>query len=271
VDVQPLTHRNSDGNLYERLPEVTAQIERALQLDLETLLDQVRISESSSPLYIQEECIVYLIRHFRREKQDSLVNYLAEMLIGRIAITVKIGLRALYADNAADAYNELIFRLFDRILDVQSDRGDFLQVRFWRALKYLTISTYNDSAEREEQDRELEIATVSLPLDEDENEILNRTDSPWEALPDKNLLPEEQAIQAIVIDRVNSLDEPYRTAFVLRYFMHLKLDSQNESELTLSRYFGKPSRTIYNWLTKAEKQLENWWNNHASTRTEGKS
>lgn len=256
MEVQPLTRCNSSGVPYQRLPAVTAQIERALGLSTDNLLEHARMSDSCSPLYLQEESLVYLIRHFRRGGHEALVNDLSEVLYGRTAKWAKSRLRVLSPDNLEDGIHNVISGVFEKILDLDSDRGDFFQVKFWLALKRITISTYKSEKKQYEKDVETEAATASLPRDDDD-EPVNCTDNPWEAIPDQQLLPEQKVL---VSEGISSVSEPYQTAYILHNLMRFQVESLDPNEPTVSTMLGKTSRTIRNWLAKAEEQLENWRN-----------
>lgn len=256
MEVQPLTRCNSGGVPYQRLPAVTAQIERALRLDTDGLLEQVRVSDANSSFFIKEESLVYLIRHFRRGGCGAVVDHLSEVLYGRIADWIKSRLRVLGHENLEDGFSNVVLDVFDGILDVNSDGSDFFQVRFWLALQRKTISSYRRAQKQHEVDLELEAATAALPRDDDD-EPVNRTDNPWEAIPDQQLLPEQQVL---VAEGVSSIDEPYRTAYILHNIMRFQVESLDPNEPTVSTMLGKTSRTIRNWLAKAEEQLENWRN-----------
>lgn len=256
MEVQPLTRCDSSGVPYQRLPAVTAQIERALGLSTDNLLEHARMSDSCSPLYLQEESLVYLIRHFRQGGCGAVVEHLSEVLYSRIADWIKSRLRALGHENLEDGFSNVVFDVFDGILDVNSDGSDFFQVRFWLALQRKTISIYRRAQKQYEVDMELEAATAALPRDDDD-EPVNRTDNPWEAIPDQQLLPEQQVL---VAEGVSSIDEPYRTAYILHDIMRFQVESRYPNKPTVSTMLGKTSRTIRNWLAKAEEQLENWRN-----------
>ncbi len=54
------------------------------------------------------------------------------------------------------------------------------------------------------------------------------------------------------------LDEPMRTAFVLRHYEGWPIEDRDETVPTISRYFNKTPRTIRNWMTTAEQALAAW-------------
>lgn len=256
MEVQPLTHCYSSGVLYHRLPEVTAQIECALGLSTDDLLERTRISDADSPLFVKEESLVYLIRHFRRGGHDGVVGDLSAILIGRIATSVKSRLRVLGRDNLEDGFQDVIAGVFERILDLERDRGDFFQVRFWVGVQRLTITTFNKYKKQHDEDLEHEVAAASLPLDDDDGP-LDRSGNPWEALPGPQLLPEQYLL---VTDAVASISVRYRDAYILHNIMRFQVESLDPNEPTVSTMLGKTSRTIRNWLVRAEEQLENWQN-----------
>ena len=136
---EPLTHRNTEGEVYQRLGQVDSQIQMALALETRELQARSDITDKTSPEFLKEECLVYLIRHHKAGNQQCM-NGLSESLLRRCGTWIKSKFHSLDPELADEGFLEVIFQLFKRILDLDSDRGDFLQVRFWLALKRLTIA-----------------------------------------------------------------------------------------------------------------------------------
>jgi hypothetical protein len=148
VQVQPLTHCNSAGEVYQRTAAVHSQIEAALTLTSSQLVERARIADHHSPDYFQEECLVYLVREFCRRGDKSIVNDLSEILYDRCKNMIFGRLQALGLQAVDDAFNDVILDLFASSVDLGSDRGDFLQVRFGLALQRLIIGVYNHHVRR---------------------------------------------------------------------------------------------------------------------------
>ena len=79
---QPLTRRNTDGQVYQRLAVVDRQINEALGLGDEELRSRLEIRDEKSPAFLKEESLVYLIRHHHGAGNRDLVNVLAECVKG---------------------------------------------------------------------------------------------------------------------------------------------------------------------------------------------
>ena len=94
------------------------------------------------PDFLKEESLVYLIRHYFEVGNRQRVNDLSEFLLGRCAKLIYGKLGGLGTDARDDGYAEVVEQLFARILDLESDRGDFLQVRFWKVLERLTVQVF---------------------------------------------------------------------------------------------------------------------------------
>src|SRR5260370_5666391 len=71
------------------------------------------------------------------------------------------------------------------------------------------------------------------------------------ALADPSI-PMEQRL--LYREGLSMLKEPYRTAFILRYYEGWQIDAKEPSVPTLSRYFKKSPRTLQTWLTLAEER-----------------
>ncbi len=62
--------------------------------------------------------------------------------------------------------------------------------------------------------------------------------------------------QVLINDALESLDEPLRTVFILRYKYNMQVESIDPNEPTLRNHFDKTPRPIRNWLKKADEILK---------------
>lgn len=255
LHIQPLTHCTKDGKLYRRSAIVDSQIESALALATVHLVDRARSPDHHSSDHLQEEYIVYLIREYMRKDQDSIVNDLSQILFRRCAKFINSRLQSLGPDIVEEAFHDVIQEMFIQISDLDSNRSDFLQVRFWDALKTLVITTFN------RYQNKLEEAKNTVPLsslagyETDTDDSNNRTFVPLEDVVDSSLTMERRLLYR---DGLNTLEDPHRTAFVLRHYYGWPIEANDASVPTISRHFDKTSRTIRIWLSQAEETLERW-------------
>lgn len=247
--IKPLTRRNLEGEVYERLPSVEAQIQEALVLAPEPLIERARVREIDSPLYLQEETLVYLIREHYRENQRNLVDSLTDALLRRcskrINNLVRGSVESRYVD---DCFRHIIKEVFERILDLERDRGDFAQVRFWVFLDRQIVEGIKKYLREERRDA----LTSSLDAEED----ADPEEPPPIEVEDTRIFRADE--RAMYREGLRVLKEPLRTAFILRYFENWQIQSDDPSEATISRHFDVTPRTIHNWLKKAEQELLNW-------------
>jgi len=152
---KPLTRKNRKGELYLRLPEVDDQIAIALQLNVAELIDRVTISDFKLEGFFQEECIVYIIRHYYLAENHKMVSKLFELLMSRCMGFVYERLVTLGEDKKNEAYSEVIKHLVENILEFETGKGDFFQVRFWVGLERLTISEFGKQLEIIKEDQNL--------------------------------------------------------------------------------------------------------------------
>src|SRR5947199_10780852 len=87
--VRPLTRRNTDtGALYERLPEVEAQVRRTLALEEAVLIGEMQHGYDL-PAHIKDEALCYLIRERLRDGLHEVANTITEVLLRRHAGTIR--------------------------------------------------------------------------------------------------------------------------------------------------------------------------------------
>lgn len=240
--IKPLTRRNSDGVTYERLPKVTEQIRVAVGMASHDLLNRAKVSDSTSLEYLQEECLVHLIRIYHNQKQDGIVSQLAEILLNRSITHISENLKSLSEEFSEDAIQDVVTHIFERILDLETDRADFMEVRYWLSLQRLTVSTYQKYYKLQYESRRYVGATLSFDSDDEDEEV---------KLVAPGILPEEFAI---LQDALNAIEEPYRQVFMLYHYEGWQIESKDVNEPTISKHFEVTGRTIRNWLKIAGEQ-----------------
>lgn len=253
--IRPLTHRNKDGEVYERTDEVNGQIRAALALEPEPMLERARIRSYEAAGYLREECLIYLVREYLRRGVVSIAKRLAEILCRRCAKSVNERLRSLGPRYVDDAFNDVMKEMFERINDLGNDRGDYFQVRFWVALKGLAIKVFGRYVKRIEREKREQTWTRigAVPGNEDgESDAPDPLASAAEpTVPVGDLPVLKEGLNAIT-------DFRHRIAFVLRYYGGIQTESKDPDEPTISKFFETTPRTIRNWLKQAEKDLEGW-------------
>lgn len=249
---QPLTHRNADGEVYLRLPVVDRQIKEALGSDQVELRSRLEIRVEDSPSFLKEEALVYLIRHYHSAGNREFVNDLAECLLKRCATWIDGKLRGLRTDLREDGYAGVVAEVFARILDLASDRGDFLQVRFWMGIERITVDVFR---------KQVSQFDTESSGDYDQPTIDELTQRGAVVVPTASVgrPVESEAIDNVMIEAaLNQLEEPIRSAYLLRHHKGWSIEDKDPAAQTISRHFGKTPRTIRNWLSKADEILEAW-------------
>lgn len=260
LSVPPLTRRNRKGELYLRSEEVETQILHALSLDRRELQERVSRLDHEAPGYLGPECLVFLIRKFYRDSDTGMVDVLTRGLLARCSTRIRRGLdRIEDRDAKAEAQSEVIGQLFQTILDVDSDRGDFLQVRFWVVVDRLTFKARNRAFSAANQANEMLRLSQVAGEDSDEgddDEPLQRARS--ESAEDTRTSPDRRILEEDAERALAAINPAHAEAFRLRYMHDMPIEDQDPDVHTISRHFNKTPRAIRNWLNAAESALQRW-------------
>ena len=249
---QPLTRRNSDGEVYQRLLVVDWQITEALLLDYEELRSRLEVRDEDSPAFLKEESLVYLIRHHHRAGTREFVNDLTECLLKRCATWIDGKLGSLRKDLREDGNSGVVAEVFARILDLTSDRGDFLQVRFWMGIERITVDVFRKQVKQFDTEWSGDYDQAAIDGLEQQGAVVVPTAS-------TGLSVESEAIDNVSIDAaLHQLEEPIRSAYLLRHHRGWPIEDKDPAVQTISRHFDKTPRTIRNWLARADERLETW-------------
>lgn len=250
-DVRPLTRRYADtGVPYERLPEVEAQVRRALTLEEQSLAMEMR-RDYQSPEHIKDETLCYLIRERMRAGRHDDANTIVEVLLRRHARTIRsrIGRGGVDERHREDCAGEIVIQLLTELFDVESDRSDFAQVRF--GLYFKRVSDGVISKFRSLQERERQAHSVASPPDDSTEEI-----DLLDTLADERVLSAEDLL--VMRDALAHLPGHLREPFILRHFDGWQIESDSSSEPSISRLLNVTPRTIRNRLRDAEATLRRW-------------
>jgi RNA polymerase sigma factor (sigma-70 family) len=250
-DVRPLTRRYvGTGASYERLPEVEAQVRRALALEEQALTAEIR-HDYNSPEHIKDETLCYLIRERVRADLHEDANTIVEVLLRRHArvIRSRIGRGGVDEWHREDCAGEIVIQLLTELFDVDSDRSDFAQVRF--GLYFKRVSDGVISKFRNLQERERQTESVAATRD-DRTEEVDLLDT----LADERALSAEDRI--VMRDALAHLPADLREPFILRHFDGWQIESDSPTEPSISRQLKVTPRTVRNRLRDAEAKLRRW-------------
>jgi hypothetical protein len=250
MQIKPLTRKNKAGELYERLPEVENQIRSTLALDRQTLRERIKVRDVENEVFLQEECLVYLIRHFRHLNEIDLIEDLSNALIERIKGRIGKYMRFLDVRHALDGYTDAVGIVFSQLLNIDSDACDFAQVRFWVWLKARVTGVLDEYTRQQDIDA-MSDSTIS-------NEDGESVDI-FEILPEGMLNGRPSAeVKLEVWDALNVLNDIERQVVLMRIYGGWEIENANPDVPTISRHFNVTSRTIRNWLNQATKKLTKW-------------
>ncbi len=249
---QPLTHRNAAGEVYQRLAVVDRQINEALGLRQVELRSRLEVRDEDSPSFLKEEALVYLVRHYHRAGDRQFVNDLSECLLKRCATWIDGKLRGLRTDLREDGHSGVVAEVFGRLLDLDSDRGDFLQVRFWVAIERITVDVFRKQVSQFDTESSGDYDQATIDDLTQRGAVVVPTTSAGRPI-------ESEAIDNVLIEAsLHQLEEPIRSAYLLRHHKDWPIEDKDPDVQTISRHFGKTPRTIRNWLSKADEILEVW-------------
>lgn len=249
--VRPLTRRNIDtGALYERLPEVEAQVRRALALEEVVLVAEMQ-HDYKSPAHIKDETLCYLILERVRACRYEEASAITEVLLRRIAGTIRQRVVSGGIDerHREDCEGEIVSQLLTELYDVKTDRGDFAQMRFglyFKRLSYLVIHNFRQLQQCERQ------AESVISTQDDRAEEIDLLDT----LADERALSAEERV--LLRDALARLPDTLREPFLLRYFDGWQIESDSPTEPSISRRLNVTPRTVRNRLRDAEAILRRW-------------
>jgi hypothetical protein len=255
--LRPLTRTNgATGRPFERDAAVERQIGEALALEPEALVARAHVRDRCDERFLREECLVYLIREYSRDATErGQARWLASDLSGELLLRMEgyLGseLRRLGPDHFEEAGDEVVANVFGKITDQQSDIADFAQVSFWTFLAAKVSDAYRKHLTQLKKEQS-QVAPAWVHGSEPAGD-LELSGSHGDLEPEPATGPEIDA-GLLSEELLGRLTGHHLVAMKL-HLAGWPIESKNDSEPTISRYFGKTPRTINNWLREAQKQL----------------
>lgn len=239
--IHPLTR-----NHYQRLPVVELQIGLALKLDATSLIARSKVPDKGHPEDLSAEALVYFIRRADRDGDTKTREALFRELLDRCTPFFRGKFRGCDRATREDLQGDVLKQVIDDAL-AEDDRGDFMQVRFWRYLELKSIDACRKAFNHADNTESLETGYSG--------DVESEGRSKLESLPDNKLSPEELAM---ISEGLVKLPPKLRHVFLLRHYFGMKVGDEADAdpnEVTLARQFNCTGRTIRNWLKEAGKLL----------------
>lgn len=242
IELIPITQRNKDGELYQRSPEVESQIRDALTLDRKRLIERINQKDYGSHEYVQPECLVYLIRAFRICGEWEFADKMMIALIDRCKKKIDTILRKLLTQHYIDeCFEEVIDEIIGQIYDMNSDKSNYGEIRFWVWLNGRICSVRRKYFKYQEED------SRANNVDDYGNNLKDDRVNFGKILENKDGLTKAVSI----------LTERERQIYIMRYDWKWQVFSENPSVNTISKHFKVTARAVQKWFEKAEEKLRN--------------
>lgn len=243
--VKPLTKHTDGGAVYTRRADAELQIEKIITLEPRQILAMLGAgSERGEADYLLDETLVYLLREARRANDKDLLNDLYLELNKRIwRKLARFRANFKQPSDFEDFGQKTEMAILRKILNVDSDAGDFAQVQFGSFVLSEAKSAWKQNLVQIKKDQEFLDAPRGED-DEDENGLENLSlIGDFDA--EKRLIHEEKMRQL-------SPDQQIIAAMLMDGF---QIESKRPDEMTISKHLNVTSRTIRNRIKEIREIL----------------
>ena len=241
--IEPLTRGG-----YKRLAKVERQIGEAVKVDGRALVQRSRQRDEAAPDFLSPEALAYFIRRAIRNDEVRIRDDLFRELLERCIPHFRGKFRGFSREDREDLQGEAQKMIIEDLF-AKDDRGDFMQVRFWKYLERKCIDACRVALRQTEDTESLETSYSGDGVSEGLTELDKQVDH--------QLSPEELAM---ISEELERLPSRLRHVFLLRHYVGMKIGSDQlgkpkGGELTIAAQFGRMGRTIRNWLNEANRLL----------------
>ena len=248
--VEPLTR-----GYYRRLPAVERQIAEALMLEPQALVTRAQQRDETASDFLSAEALVYFIRQAIRNDNVKTRDALFRELFERCMPYFRGKFRGFNPEDRKDLQGEVTTKVAEDLF-ATDDRGDFMQVRFWKYLDNKSIDADRKAIRYNDNTESLDTGYSGDGISEGWTRL--------EREVDRRLSPEQLAIIAEGLDK---LPQHLRRVFLQRHYVGMNIGPDDPSavagnELTIAGQFGHSGRTIRNWLKEADGLLASFQEGH---------
>lgn len=239
-EIEPLTKKGEDGNLYFRRKDVLEQLESLVNIDPAELERRVRILREADEGSIKSENLVHLMRTYHGLALESAIYETLAHRVKGIAYRRTKLFRADAVESGEDFVQSVLLGVLEKVLDFSSDSGQFAQVSFGD----FVVGIVNNKFKAYRTVLNKSNVTDSIDEDSDDDSEFIRT----EILLTARIT---DPLEKLNRDRMLSLlPEEIREACILR-MEGWQISSNDPNEVTIAKAMGVSDRTIRNWFKKA--------------------
>jgi DNA-directed RNA polymerase specialized sigma24 family protein len=251
--IAPLTQKRGDGSCYARPNEIEDALTALVVLPREEFLERCQIRSRSNPDYVQSECLLHVVRASRQDNNDDWFEKLYKLLLERLVCALP---RAENIDGTtASLTNEAIRdAVIDRFVAAlaadrreQADKLDFFECRFNLGIKRMRVDA---------QDMVWNKAKRATTLDDElTGEVSTEVEAACGAIdPHEFDTIDDPIFRRRLEEAIDELPPEQRRTFVMLRQGFL-IDSEDSTEMTISKALGKTGRTIQNYRDRALASL----------------
>lgn len=249
--IDPL-RKLKDGVPLTRQPEVVAAIERTFTWTFEELLQHAAINDRRHALYVPSEALMYRLRATKKDNSDKRFLALYDIIKRRLEAacaraTTSEGETVFENAKLADIRDRLVAHVVDLVLaDRQdySDKLDFFEVRFERAIRLLRIDKFRRIARHE-------VGKVALEYDDGSGEIIHEAEEGLASMRENIRSSEDDLTYRLSLRRaIDALPDEERKVIEL-ILAGVTIESKDPNEISIVNLLGTVEKTVRNRRDRA--------------------
>ncbi len=250
----PLRKVGKDGTLYQRRPEIEAQLDALATLLRSDLAERCQIGDPAHKDYIPSECLLHLVRGCRSDNSDRhfevLFRTLRQRVIGRLPAP-EIGYGAdggIMFSHRNTSINEAVMDRFQELL--VSDRSgydarlDYFEVNFDAAVAALRQDGRRKALKEEKRSEPISSDDEASEL----NAEIEKAAAAQNPISDSKF--DDPAYRSRIYAAIDSLPEDQRRVLELLR-LGIPIDSKEPDVQTIVQILGCVEKTVRNRRDRA--------------------
>ena len=252
MPIEPLRKVSLEGEIYTRVPEVTAELDKLLRLSLAEQATLCEITDEKDANFVRSECLVHLVRSLRDMPESREFQRLYAALLKRVAQRLPRAEKGKAVKMKEQDIQDVVLGKCIEFLATDrasyDGRLDFFEVRFESALRRLLDTAFKTEGRRTKRQKPLEYEEGDIP-EEVETAAREAAESEFPAF---NLSEDCRFKLEVAID---SLPQEEQTVIqmIRKGFPYTSADASKPS---ITQALGKKERMVRYIKTNAIEKLK---------------
>jgi len=254
MSIEKLRKKKKNGQLYNRPATIEAYIAQTLDWPFDRLIEQATIHDRRHAEYVPSEVLLYHLRQTKSDNSDARFLALYNIIQDRVEAAcpranTMVGDRQFEDARLAEIRDLMVEFVVDLIFEDRleySEKLDFFEIRFDRAVRLVRINKFRRVGRKENPKESLEY--------DDSGDIPADVEEALERLKKASWNKEDELTYRIHVRRAIDALPTEEQKVIDMILADIPIEAQDEDEVCITGLLGCTPKTVWNRRNRAIKK-----------------